>query len=228
LGGWNNFGRVEHFRVFFLSGLIILVFLFLIFKPDPSSLFFSSLKERVFYLNVPRGTFTQDPFLGVGAGQSVLVMQKFYPQNLEFWEYQPVHNVFLLILSELGSVGLILFIWWLYKLFQKIPHPNPLLRKERERIVPRGTSHSSSPYQGEELKEGLKERERKNRSNILSNNNIYLSSIIASQYFKGILLGFIFIMLFDHYLWDIQQGSLLLWIVAGFVAGINKIKQEIK
>jgi len=26
-------------------------------------------------------------------------------------------------------------------------------------------------------------------------------------YFKAIFFGFIFVMLFDHYLWDIQQGQ---------------------
>jgi hypothetical protein len=45
---------------------------------------------------------------------------------------------------------------------------------------------------------------------------------IPLQCFKGILLGFIFIMLFDHYFWDIQQGSLMLWILLGIIAGINK------
>jgi len=217
--GWNNFWKVEHSKALLLSGLIILTFFFLIAKPDPSSLFINSLKERLIgyktVLNIEMfhacpvekncstwnnfvyfrgGTFIQDPILGAGSGQSVLIMQNFYSQTLNFWEYQPVHNIFLIILSELGLVGLILFIWWLLGLFYV--------------IVPRGTINNSQ--------DGVKE----NINLILNNNKIHLSSIIFHRYSKGILLGFIFIMLFDHYLWDIQQGSLLFWLIAGFIGGI--------
>ncbi|OGI33355.1 MAG: hypothetical protein A2271_03790 [Candidatus Moranbacteria bacterium RIFOXYA12_FULL_35_19] len=226
---WNIFGRVEHLKLIILSILIILVSIFIIIKPNLNSLFFNSFDERVFYLNVPRGTFGSDPVLGIGAGQSVIMMQKFYSQTLEFWQYQPIHNVFLLIFSELGLLGLGLFVWWLWKLFhpphrrtsveqfKNSPHPNLLLIKEKElaplsfirrgaggevKIVPRGTIE--------------------NNDYILHNNNTYLSSAIFSRYFTGILLGLIFIMLFDHYIWDIQQGSLLFWLTASFVAGICK------
>ncbi len=184
--------HVEHFKPTILSILIILASTFIIIKPDLDSLFLNSLNERLFYLNVPRGTFESDPVFGLGAGQSVLSMQKYFPQKLELWQYQPVHNVFLLIFSELGLVGFGLFIWWLWKLFH-LPH--------RQTSV---------------------EQWQKNNEYILHNDSAYLSSIIISRYFKGILLGLIFIMLFDHYLWDIQQGSLLFWLTAGFIAGINR------
>ena len=36
-------------------------------------------------------------------------------------------------------------------------------------------------------------------------------------YFKAALISFVFIMLFDHYFWDIQQGQILLWIVFGAI-----------
>jgi hypothetical protein len=29
-------------------------------------------------------------------------------------------------------------------------------------------------------------------------------------------------MLFDHYFWDIQQGSLMLWILLGLIAGLSR------
>ena len=37
--------------------------------------------------------------------------------NFENWQYQPVHNVYLLIFSELGTVGLILFLLFLSSIF---------------------------------------------------------------------------------------------------------------
>jgi hypothetical protein len=239
--------HVEHLKSILLSILIILLFIFIVAKPNLDSLFFKSLEERILYLNVPRGTFESDPILGVGAGQSVISMQKFYPQTLEFWEFQPVHNVFLLILSELGLVGLGLFIWWLWKLFhvehwrKNKNYSTPAQNKN----VPRGTKftspqppptgEASSPCkeegvdcstwnnfgqveQSEELQKGTSE----NNKYILHNNIDELSRIIILRYFTAILLGLIFIMLFDHYLWDIQQGSFLLWLTAGFVAGIRR------
>jgi hypothetical protein len=57
---------------------------------------------------------------------------------------------------------------------------------------------------------------------ILSNDYSILSTSIPLRYLKGIFLGFIFIMLFDHYFWDIQQGSLMLWMTLGFIAGIKR------
>ena len=198
--------QVEQFKILILSSLIILISIIFIVKPNLDSIFIKSLNERLFYLDVPRGTFETDPFLGIGAGQSVLSMQKFYSQTLEFWQYQPVHNVFLLIFSEFGLIGLGLFIWWLWKLFHS------------PKNVPRGT------IKNKELNiEQLNNREKgiiDNNKYILNNNNTYLSSIIILRYFKGILLGLLFIMLFDHYLWDIQQGSLLFWLTAGFIAEI--------
>ena len=44
----------------------------------------------------------------------------------------------------------------------------------------------------------------------------------ASIYFKAILVSFIFIMLFDHYFWDIQQGQILLWLLFGIIVGNNR------
>jgi hypothetical protein len=43
-----------------------------------------------------------------------------------------------------------------------------------------------------------------------------------SIYFKSLLLAFIFIMLFDHYFWDINQGQILLWLLFGLLANNNK------
>ena len=219
---WLKMFHVEHLKLIILSVLIILVSIFFIIKPNLNSLFFNSLNERLFYLNVPYGTFESDLVLGIGAGQSVLMMQKFYSQTLEFWQYQPIHNVFLLIFSELGLIGLGLFIWWLWKLFhmeqfENSPHPNLLLIKEKE-LAPLSFIRRGAGGEVKIVPHGTIE----NNDYILHNNNIYLSSIIFSRYFQRILLGLIFIMLFDHYIWDIQQGSLLFWLTAGFVAGISR------
>ena len=68
-----------------------------------------SLEERNQYLNVSRETIANHPMLGVGLGQ--FVFQEIVSQPLwSGWQYQPVHNIYLLIGSELGMVGLVLFL----------------------------------------------------------------------------------------------------------------------
>lgn len=168
---WKNvpYGTFYNLRKRFCMGqvtkialllLIILASAVIIFKPDTNSLLFKSFSERLFYVNVSRETIANNPMIGVGMGQFVPSMQKYSQIFISGWQYQPVHNVFLLIWSELGVVDLILFILILWKMF----------------------------------------RVKQSSGNVI---------------FKGILLGFIFIALFDHYLWDIQQGQIMLWLVLG-------------
>ena len=163
--------HVEHFKKSILVFFIFIALLTII-KPDLYILFIKSLQEREFYLNVSRGTFSTHPFLGLGAGQFVLSLFQTY--TVEFWKLQPVHNVFLLVLNELGLFILTGFVVFLFKLFhvEQFKTKNSPLNKTMPRIIP---------------------------------------------YFKAILVGFIFIMLFDHYLWDIQQGQIFLWISFGLV-----------
>jgi len=191
--GMEQFNLFKHFRIAILSFLIILTSLWVIYKPDLNSLFFQSLKERLFYLNVPHGTFLDNFFHGTGFGQFVLSIPLFYQKVILPWQHQPIHNVFLLIWTELGIIGFGLFAWLIGKLF----HMEQLENKE------------------------IGDRKENNLS-ILNNKYSILSSKIPLIHFKGILLAFIFIMLFDHYFWDIQQGSLLLWMVIGVVAGLNR------
>jgi len=217
---WNNlrFFGVEHFRRKIILALGILLVLAFIARPDTNSLLFKSLNERLFYLNVSYGTISANPIVGTGSGQFVSEMDKYVPYGtiIESWQYQPVHNVFLLIWSELGIVGLILFVLWLWKLFrveQKIAAPNvncstwnngcKVYELMKQDIVPR-------PPRVDE------------RSQRVEAGGTMLTQHKILTVFKGALLGLIFIMLFDHSLWDIQQGQLLLWLVAGLIVGLAK------
>jgi O-antigen ligase len=144
-------------------------------------------------------------------------MQNYIPQKLEIWQFQPVHNVFLLILSELGLVGLGLFVWFLFKVFHACP-PEKCSTPARRVIVPRGTITGGWNIFGrvEHFKchSGLVPESRKILNQVQDDKKII--------FFKSILLAFIFIMLFDHYLWDIQQGQILLWLTFGLIVGDNK------
>jgi O-antigen ligase len=186
---------------------LILIFLVILTKPDLQSFFVKSLNERVLYLDVSRETILTNPVTGIGIGQFVLNMQNFKNLDLETWQFQPVHNVFLLIWAELGIVGLFVFIIFLWKLF----HPR--------RNVPRGTFYGVSveefknKYYSEQSVSEIEESIPIRSLDQDRDDNQFESLI----YFKPILIAFILIMLFDHYFWDIQQGQIMLWMIMGFI-----------
>ncbi|KKQ51709.1 MAG: hypothetical protein US70_C0014G0012 [Parcubacteria group bacterium GW2011_GWD2_38_11] len=174
--------HVEQFKrkIILLCGIFILSFL--IAKPDVDSLLLKSLRERMFYVNISIEAFTKKPFSGIGAGQFIPSMVNNY--GLEAWLYQPVHNVFLLILNEFGFFLLFGFIYFLFKLFHM------------KQFKPEGDTDCSTW------------------------NNLKSNTILI--YLKGILLAFVFIMFFDHYFWDIQQGQIILWILFALLASQHK------
>ena len=204
-----------NFRVIVLI-LLILLFATYLSWSNISYMVYNSVYQRIIYLNVSRGTILSNPILGVGIGQFVLNMPTFYG-NLEIWQFQPVHDVFLLMWSELGIVGLVLFIYWLCKMF----HVKQIVPYYFQEEDTRGTDGNWN------VPRGTISREVSSLEKSISKNNYhFLSSIIILYYFKGILLGFLFIMLFDHYLWDIQQGSFLFWMIAGLILGIDLLKRQ--
>ncbi len=174
---WHKSNRkmfhVEHWRYFAL--IVGIVFLtIVILKPNWYSLVGKSFEDRMFYLDVSRGTFWENPILGVGMGQYVYHLINI--PNIQDWQFQPVHNIFLLILNELGIVGLSLFFWFVW------------------RVIKNASSIRCSTW------------------NILWDKR---------DVFKAIFLSFLFIMLVDHYFWDIQQGQGMLWFILAILAGGN-------
>ncbi|NTW26854.1 MAG: O-antigen ligase family protein [Candidatus Moranbacteria bacterium] len=178
----NNFEmfHVEHLKRKAILIISIVIILFIYLKPNMDSLFITSLQERAFYVHISKEAFISHPIAGLGAGQFIIYMKGHH--DLPAWQFQPVHNTFLLILNEFGIFLLLGFIYFIYKLF----HVEQFMREKE--IVPRGTISALSVYT------------------------------------KAILLAFIFIMFFDHYFWDIQQGQLLLWIALALIASQQKTK----
>ncbi len=107
--------HVEHFRLLLGLGLATLTGLFF-FRVEFYVLLVKSLTERGLYLSISERIIADNPMVGVGTGQFVITAERLLP-NLEIWQYQPVHNIFLLIWSEWGIVGLVLFVVFLWKLF---------------------------------------------------------------------------------------------------------------
>jgi len=181
---------------------LIIIFTFILAKPDLYSFLFKGLNERLVYADVSRGTILDNPILGIGFGQFVISMQNLSIIR-ENWMLQPVHNVFLLVWSELGLIGLLVLLLAIGFILKGMFHPRS------KEIVPRGTI---SCY-GASVK----------RSQSLSGNSL----VNVKNTFGAIFVGLLFIMFFDHYLWDIQQGNFLLWMTMGFLIGAGKCKNTI-
>jgi hypothetical protein len=153
--------------------------------PEVSSRFLESsasepaIQERLFFNKVGVDTVSQNYsqlLFGVGIGNFVHHYMQSLP-GLAPHLYQPVHNIFILIASEIGIFGLIAFIVFLASLFKKA-------------LQQFFTVHY--PHDRE--------------------NNI---TIFALSLVPCFLL---FIALYDHYFWTLQQGALMFWIVLGLLA----------
>ncbi|MEK9151696.1 MAG: O-antigen ligase family protein [Patescibacteria group bacterium] len=212
---WNNFKlttcglvkkmfHVEHLVIAFvviITGVFVFSLNLKLFIAQPAA-------ERLFYMQSLASVSSTYSFEGLGIGQFVFDMQRFFDEKLLSWQFQPIHNVFLLIFSELGIVGLGLFTWFLIYVFLK-----------NNEIVPRGTLWSGQGRcstwnilaTGHPVDETMFHVEQS--EDIQARRSNRNEKIIAAFLFRSLLVVVIVIMCFDHYFWDIRQGQLLLWII---------------
>jgi O-antigen ligase len=98
----------------------VMFFLLILFVSSFFIIERSGISERFELLVIAREMFFSAPFLGVGAGNFTAAMQDFTVNKLLPWEFQPVHNIYLLVLCEMGIVGLLCLILFLWSLFKKL------------------------------------------------------------------------------------------------------------
>lgn len=101
--------------VFFISSLLI----FLLPNATHFSLPFS-LQVRSELLGAAQNLFTKNPVLGVGLGAFIGEYSSTVIKGSTTFFLQPVHNIFILVLTEIGIIGFILFFIFLVKLFRRI------------------------------------------------------------------------------------------------------------
>lgn len=68
-----------------------------------------SLDDRSEYVLQSKEIISENFWLGVGAGNYTAEVAQKNPEQ-SIWQIQPVHNVFLLVWSELGIIGIVLFL----------------------------------------------------------------------------------------------------------------------
>lgn len=135
----------------------------------------NSLIEREQQLTEFKTIYAQSKIFGVGMSQYVANNIKLAEASGVINDYpQPVHNMFLLVLAELGVGGLIIFLAFLMG--------------------------------------GLIELQRMKPS---------LVKVVLSSAWLGVMvLGAM-----DHYIWDLQQGRLIFWLVLALI-GITSYNEE--
>lgn len=75
-----------------------------------------SANLRVYYNQVALDLIKDSPLLGIGQGNFVNLFGEYYA-SIERWAIQPVHNIYLLVASETGLLGLLCFSLFLFSLF---------------------------------------------------------------------------------------------------------------
>lgn len=105
IGKFKDLSLKGSFKYFLVIALVFFVG-FVIFLNNSDS----SLSERLVLLDTSKNMFFENPF-GVGIGNFTAVMQNFVDTKLLPWNFQPVHNVYLLMLNEIGWFGLSVFLF---------------------------------------------------------------------------------------------------------------------
>jgi len=147
----NKNVRKFFFFIIILSSLLVYIFYPLIKSRTTSSLIENrSISERQIFTKEALVLWKNNPLLGVGIGNYIVALEKQYLYKFEY-QYQPVHNIFLLILTELGIFGFLLFL-------------------------------------------------------------LLLRRVYKESHYKPLLILFIIVGLFDHYLWTLYPGVLLFWV----------------
>ena len=108
-------------------GLVFVVLLMAVFYPVALARFHSgnrlevrSISERVGqYGDAMSFIGASSPLFGVGPGAYTYALHKKYP-TLPAWQYQPIHNIYLLALAEWGVAGVIMLIFLFGYLGEKI------------------------------------------------------------------------------------------------------------
>ena len=120
---WNNFKNIKNKgKMLFL----VLIMLFGVYKMIdynyPINNFLGGWDENGLLkrgqLNLAALKMIKDsPLVGMGLGNFLVNLPNYQKNNQIFW-FQPVHNIILLLVSEVGLVGLVFSIWWLIKRFK--------------------------------------------------------------------------------------------------------------
>jgi O-antigen ligase len=178
------------------SGFLVLAVLTLFYRPlvftrlnGEERLEQKSLSERSLYFEQAKNLIKANWLKGTGLGNYTLALYNQLPEKQPAWSYQPVHNIYLLVATELGVLGFIIFILLIIESLRKIYHFK--------------------------IEESLGLLEIFRQFNL---GNIYDFYRQRFYFFLGttaIFLALLVLMAFDHYFWTQYFGIMLWWLGLG-------------
>jgi len=77
-----------------------------------------SISERAEAVIQAKKIIKENLLTGVGLGNYTVALQENSPDKT-VWQNQPVHNIYLLLLAELGILGLLIFAWLIFTIIKK-------------------------------------------------------------------------------------------------------------
>jgi len=80
----------------------------------------NSISDRALYISQSKSLIISHPIIGTGIGNYTNTLKNESVQKRPLWQYQPVHNIYLLIISEIGFVGFALFAIFIVTIFYTI------------------------------------------------------------------------------------------------------------
>lgn len=149
----------------------------------------ASVTERVDMMTTARELVGEYWQRGAGIGNYTVALIQ-HDNTLTGYEAQPVHNVYILILVEMGIGGLFIFMILLYEI---IKH-----------VVRMKVSYSATL---------LQVMEEYQKRDMYEEEYAFMTHwyVIAS----ALLVAFLVWMLFDHFFWTLVPGIIMMWLVIG-------------
>ena len=148
-----------------------------------------SFAERSLYFEQAKNLIKENWFKGVGLGNYTLALYNQLSDKQPVWYYQPVHNVYILTVAELGVLGFIIFILIIIEALRKI-------------------WQFKIDYQ-------LKLLSIFQKFKITGIFDFYKRRFYWFLGYTAIFIMLLIIMAFDHYFWTLYFGIMFWWLILG-------------
>ena len=126
----SNSFQISNFK-FQIGLLAVVVFIGGIFWLSPLRFRFFDIKttdesvvKRQELINDSFTMIKSNPIFGVGLNNFLVELPSVHKQTNNVFYLQPVHNIYLLILTQTGMIGLAFFTWFIFKTFKRLKFEN--------------------------------------------------------------------------------------------------------
>jgi len=128
-------------KFFWLAGGFWLIILILAFYLLPHFSTNEAFFQRMQLMKAALLMIKASPLSGVGLNNFIVRLPEFWPvTGFTYW-LQPVHNLYLLLFSETGAVGFLIFLWLLILVFKRLLKSSSMINFPLFRVSARNKLH---------------------------------------------------------------------------------------